>query len=146
MYNLIDTNKISEQKSNLESENYTVKIKIGIGEYYFDYGTYHNIWLDSNENYMEVFTKPSENIIIELYTGYHPGLGRRTSIYKQERTIVTGRGIIRSMKVISLNYNKVNERNKFLRTQIKFTSPILTLDYPKFLGYHNSTYMDTSLL
>lgn len=53
-----------------------VTVKIGMQKHVFDYGAYHHIWLNTNEDEMTVLTNPSNNVRVEFWTGYHPGQGR----------------------------------------------------------------------
>lgn len=98
-------------------KDYTVNILINGQNMKFDYGKYHNIWLNTNENNMLINTFPSENVRIEFWTGYHIGQGRRTLIDRKNNIEIVNKGIFRSMDVQKVKHLKdVNNSGKY--TQI----------------------------
>lgn len=106
-------NKISLDKNKTSTPDYTVKIKIGNNTYKFNYGTYHHIWLNTNEDDMIIDTYPSDRVRVQLWSGYHPKQGRKTLIDRKRRQTVRKKGIIRSLEVIKVRYLK----DKFIKPE-----------------------------
>ena len=104
-------NNITTKSNNIHKPNYTVKIKIGNNTYNFNYGSYHHIWLNTNENDMIIDTYPSDKVRIQLWSGYHPKQGRMTLVDRKRREVINKKGIIRALEVIKVRYLK----DKFMK-------------------------------
>lgn len=98
--------------------NYNAKLKIGSNELLLNYGSYHHLYLNTNEQQLYIETYPYNNVIIELWTGYHLGQGRKTTVEGTTQTTLSNIGIIRSINIIpsnnslsAVNINKININN-----------------------------------
>ena len=107
--------------------DYAVKVVIGGKEYKFDYGSYHNIWLNTNEDDMTVYNIFPEDTRIEFWTGNHVGQGSRILVDRENNKKIMNKGIIRSLQIfryltLKKNNNEYNDNN------------LISKDYQKHIG------------
>jgi hypothetical protein len=114
--NIITKIKVSIFNNNETEEllitpaDYIMKINIGNNTYKFDYGSYHHIWLNTNEMPMKIdISIPTNKVRIEFWTGFHPSQGRRILLDRTNNTYIENKGIIRSVSIIPvIHLNKKN--------------------------------------
>ena len=111
--------------------DYTVKTVIGGKEYKFEYGAYHNIWLNTNEDEMIVDVYPAEVTRVEFWTGYHPGQGRRILLDRKRYEVIVDKGIIRSLRVILVRHLK---KKDYQSKHVNLSDNSIGKDYQKHIG------------
>lgn len=130
-------NQIYKKSVNNKKFDYIVKVIIGGKEYKFNYGAYHKIWLNTNENIMIVDINNSNSTIVEFWTGYHPEQGRRILIDRKNHDIIENKGIIRSLRV---KFIKKLEKNVHIDNNLSITK-----NYQKHKGIRDNKVKKRSL-